>query len=75
MAVADVFDALISQRVYKPPMPFSEARSIIASGRGVHFDPDVTDAFLAGFADFTAIAERYSDSGGTLAAETSPNQS
>jgi putative two-component system response regulator len=61
MAVADVFDALISVRVYKPAMPYAEARDIIAAGRGKHFDPDMTDTFLAGFDDFVAIAERYSD--------------
>ena len=61
MAVADVFDALISARVYKPPLSFEAARNIIASGRGKHFDPDMTDAFLAGFDDFVAIAERYRD--------------
>lgn len=61
MATADVFDALISPRVYKGPMPYDEARDIIALGRGTHFDPDVCDAFLNGFDDFVAIAERYSD--------------
>ncbi len=61
MALADVFDAVISRRVYKPAMSFAEARRIISAGRGKHFDPDVTDAFLAGFEDFVAIARRYSD--------------
>ncbi len=61
MAVADVFDALITVRVYKPAMGYAEARDIIAAGRGKHFDPDMTDAFLAGFDDFVAIAEDYSD--------------
>ncbi len=64
MALADVFDALISVRVYKPAMPCIEARAIIAAGRGTHFDPDVVDAFLAGFGDFVAIAERYLDHDG-----------
>jgi putative two-component system response regulator len=63
MALADVFDALISVRVYKPPIPYAEARAIIAAGRGKHFDPDMTDAFLAGFDGFVAIAERYRDAG------------
>ncbi len=63
MALADVFDALISVRVYKPPMPYAEARAIIAAGRGKHFDPDITDAFLAGFDDFVAIAERHREAG------------
>jgi len=54
---------VISVRVYKPAMSYAEAREIIAAGRGKHFDPDVTDAFLAGFDDFVAIAERYRDGG------------
>ena len=61
MAVADVFDALISPRVYKPPMPLSEARDIIAAGRGIHFDPDAAEAFLQGFDDFADIASRHVD--------------
>ena len=62
MAVADVFDALISRRVYKEPMSYERARGIIESGRGRHFDPDMADAFLTGFDEFVAIAERFSDS-------------
>ena len=61
MALADVFDALISSRAYKPPMPFAEARSIIYGGRGKHFDPDIVDAFIADFSVYCAIAERYHD--------------
>lgn len=61
MTIADVFDALISRRVYKPPIPFPEAREIIAKGRGSQFDPDMLDGFLAGYDDFVAIARRYSD--------------
>ena len=45
MAIADVFDALISRRVYKPPMPFAEAYEIIVAGRGSQFDPDVVTVF------------------------------
>lgn len=63
MAIADVFDALISARVYKPAMPYGEAREIIAAGRGRHFDPDMTDIFLAGYEDFCAIADQYRDPG------------
>lgn len=59
MALADVFDALISRRVYKPPMPYAQAREIILEGRGRHFDPDVVDAFLSGFDTFCTIADRY----------------
>ena len=63
MALADVFDALVSPRVYKPPMPYEQARDIIAAERGKHFDPDVADAFLASFGEFVTIAERYHDAG------------
>ncbi|MBI3523462.1 MAG: two-component system response regulator [Betaproteobacteria bacterium] len=61
MALADVFDALISRRVYKQAFPLQEVRNIIAEGRGRHFDPDMVDAFLDGFDEFAAIAERYQD--------------
>lgn len=61
MAVADVFDALIFVRVYKPAMSFTEARNVIELGRGKHFDPDVADAFLDHYPEFVAIAERHSD--------------
>ena len=61
MAVADVFDALISPRVYKSAMPLSQAREIIAAGRGKHFDPEIADAFLVGFDKFVAIAGKYPD--------------
>ena len=61
MAVADVFDALISRRVYKEAFPLQEVHNIINEGRGRHFDPDMVDAFLAGFDEFAAIAERYQD--------------
>ncbi len=59
MAVADVYDALISERVYKKAFTHEQARQLIVEGRGQHFDPDVVDAFLAVEADFVAIAQRY----------------
>ena len=62
MAVADVYDALISRRVYKDGMSHEEAVAIIAAGRGQHFDPDMVDAFLALQDEFIAIAKRYADS-------------
>ncbi|MDP2432832.1 MAG: two-component system response regulator [Pseudomonadota bacterium] len=61
MALADVFDALISRRVYKPPMPYEQARGIIVAERGRHFDPDVVDTFVAVYDEFVNIAERYGD--------------
>jgi putative two-component system response regulator len=69
MAIADVYDAIISPRVYKPPMPFERAREIIASERGRQFDPDLTDAFLDGYAEFGAIARRYRDSEAAVVAK------
>ncbi|WP_044874515.1 two-component system response regulator [Pseudomonas sp. LFM046] len=62
MAVADVYDALISRRVYKAGMSHEQAVAIIREGRGTHFDPDIADAFLTLQDEFRAIAQRYADS-------------
>jgi putative two-component system response regulator len=62
MALADVYDALISRRVYKESMSHEKAVSIILEGRGSHFDPDMVDAFLAIQDEIRAIAARYADS-------------
>ena len=61
MALADVFDALISRRVFKAPMPMEQVKQIIREGRGRHFDPDIVDAFLACEQEFAAIARRLAD--------------
>jgi len=61
MAVADVYDALISRRVYKEPMPHRDAVEVISAGSGSHFDPDIVDAFLNIADAFYAIAQRYAD--------------
>jgi putative two-component system response regulator len=61
MAIADVYDALISQRVYKQGLSHGKATQIILEGRGKQFDPDVTDAFLALNEVFQGIAARFSD--------------
>ena len=61
MALADVFDALISTRIYKPGLPFDLAHDKILAARGQHFDPDVVDAFDADFAQFVAIAHRHQE--------------
>ena len=61
MAVADVFDALITPRVYKLPISPEQARDIIAAGRGNHFDPDIADAFIRNFNDFASIASHHLD--------------
>ena len=73
MAIADVYDALISRRVYKPPMPHADAVTIIRDGRGRHFDPDMVDAFLRIQEDFRAIADRYADSEADVHARAQAN--
>lgn len=62
MAVADVYDALISRRIYKPAFPHAEAAAVIAQGRGQHFDPDIVDAFFTIEDTLQAIAARFADS-------------
>ena len=57
MAVADVFDALVSRRSYKEPYAFDDACVIIRDGAGRHFDPTVVDAFLHCAAEVRAVAE------------------
>ena len=52
MAVADVFDALISERCYKKAMPFDQAVEIIRQGSGAHFDPKLVEVFLKHQEDF-----------------------
>ncbi|WP_426318488.1 HD-GYP domain-containing protein [Pseudoduganella sp. R-43] len=61
MAVADVYDALISKRIYKPAFSHEQSVAIMSEGRGRHFDPDVLDAFLAIQDQFRGIAARYVD--------------
>jgi len=61
MAVADVYDALVSRRVYKEGMPHEKAVQIIIDGKGSHFDPDMVDAFIEIQGEFLAIAQRYAD--------------
>lgn len=61
MAIADVYDALISKRVYKPAFTHLDAVQIITSGKGTQFDPDVTDAFSDIADDLYAIAQEYTN--------------
>jgi putative two-component system response regulator len=61
MAIGDVYDALISRRVYKEPMTHEAAVEIITAGSGSHFDPDMVAAFLAIADEFYAISQRYAD--------------
>ncbi|WP_374604825.1 two-component system response regulator [Niveibacterium sp.] len=70
MAVADVYDALISRRAYKAAMPHEKAVAIIQDGRGSHFDPDIVDAFLAIQDRFREIAARFVDTDHDMAQKT-----
>jgi len=72
MAVADVFDAMISRRVYKQPIPFEVVRQQMAAERGAHFDPDLLDAFIEGFDGYCDIARRLADEGPDGAASAAP---
>jgi putative two-component system response regulator len=67
MAVADVYDALISRRVYKEGMPHAKAVDIMREGRGSHFDPDILDAFLGMLDEFQRIAQKFADSDADMA--------
>ena len=62
MALADVYDALRSQRVYKTGMSHEAATAVILQGRGSHFDPDVVDAFVELGPVFVIIANQFADS-------------
>ena len=61
MALADVYDALISRRVYKEPFTHQAAVAYILHENGTHFDPAVTEAFQAIQEEFRQIAEQYQD--------------
>ena len=61
MALADVYDALISKRAYKSPFSHQQAVEFILQGKGAHFDPDMVDAFLEIQEEFRQIALRFID--------------
>lgn len=67
MAIADVYDALISRRVYKEGMPHEKAVEIILQGKGQHFDPDMVDAFMELQEEFRSIAATYADNDDVMA--------
>ena len=66
VALADVYDALTSKRVYKEVYSHEKAKSIILQARGTHFDPDVIDAFLANEAKFIAIGQKLAEPAGNV---------
>lgn len=61
IALADVYDALITSKVYKVGVPHDKAVQIIFSERGAHFDPDMVDAFIEIQDTFAEIATRFAD--------------
>ena len=61
MAIADVYDALISRRIYKPPFEHAAAVEMMRKERGEHFDPDILDCMLANSAQFKDIARCFAD--------------
>lgn len=61
MALADVYDALCSRRVYKDAFTHEQAVKIIRSSRGSHFDPQLTDLFILHEKEFQNIAKKYPD--------------
>lgn len=75
VAVADVYDALSSKRVYKDAFPHDRCVVMIREGAGTQFDPAVVEAFLEVEADFREIARRWFDADQPIAArrnETPP---
>ena len=63
MAIADVYDALICKRRYKPPFSHEEAITLIQQGRGTHFDPQVVEVFMRRHLRFHSIARAFPDEG------------
>ena len=57
MAVADVFDALVSRRSYKPGFPIEKALDIIREGSGTHFDPEIAEVFLKAEKEVRRVAQ------------------
>ena len=61
MAVADVFDALSSPRVYKPAFPFEEALKIIQDSAGTQFDPKIVEVFVESRGEVRKILKKYQE--------------
>ena len=61
VAIADVFDALMSKRPYKEPFPLEKSLAIIREGDGSHFDPEVVEAFFSVLDDIVVVREKYKD--------------
>ena len=63
VALADVYDALTSKRVYKPAFDHQKARTIILESKGTQFDPDVVQAFINREQEFVAVSRQFHDEG------------
>ncbi|MDD2852328.1 MAG: CHASE2 domain-containing protein [Desulfuromonadaceae bacterium] len=61
MALADVYDALVSHRIYKEGFSHEKARDMIVQGSGKQFDPEVVTAFYAKNEEFYTVAKEYAD--------------
>jgi putative two-component system response regulator len=61
VAIADVYDALRSQRPYKKALPVSRSLEIVRDGAGSHFDPNVVDAFLGNLSEIEALEKSFQD--------------
>ena len=60
-AIADVYDALVSKRIYKPAFSHEKALEIMHSEIGTHFDPILMDCFIAIQDEFLSIVNTYKD--------------
>lgn len=72
MALADVYDALTSRRVYKEAFSHDKARSIIVEGAGKHFDPAMVEIFLVHERQFIELREQYAETNDKVAAKEEP---
>ena len=63
LAIVDVFDALRTRRLYRPPMTHEQTVAFIVAGRGSHFDPDVVDAFVRVSPAFERLSETEGGTG------------
>jgi putative two-component system response regulator len=72
VALADVYDALTSKRVYKPAFDHQKARAIILESKGTQFDPDVVQAFINREQEFVAVSRQFHDQGAPAAAPAVP---
>ncbi|MBR2186753.1 MAG: diguanylate cyclase, partial [Lachnospiraceae bacterium] len=61
MAIADVFDALSSPRVYKPPFPLEKALEMIREGSGTQFDPRCVEVFMDNLSEVKVVLKKYNE--------------